>query len=172
LPTILLLAALFFFHAPASDALGPLRYFIGEWTGTSSGKPGQGTVRRTYELTLNGRVLQVENRVVYLPQEKNKNGETHDDLGLITFDRGRKRFVYRQAHSEGFVNTYVADPVDAEAKTIVFTSESIENIPPGWRARETYVITGPDSFVERFELAEPGNDFTPYSEAVLTRVKR
>jgi THAP4-like, heme-binding beta-barrel domain len=172
LPTALLLSAFLFLQAPTSDVLGPLNFFIGEWTGTSSGKPGQGTVRRTYELTLNSRVLQVENRVVYLPQEKNKSGETHDDLGLITFDRGRKRFVYRQAHSEGFVNTYVADPVESGAKTVVFTSESIENIPNGWRARETYLITGPDSFVERFELAEPGNDFTPYSEAVLTRVKR
>ena len=172
MPPVLLLAAFLLFQPPASDGLGRLRFFVGEWTGTSSGKPGQGTVRRTYELTLNGRVLQVENRVVYLPQEKNKNGETHDDLGLITFDRGRKRFIYRQAHSEGFVNTYVADPVESEAKTIVFITEAIENIPAGWRARETYLITGPDSFVERFELAEPGNDFTPYSEAVLTRVKR
>jgi hypothetical protein len=111
-------------------------------------------------------------RVVYPPQEKNKNGETHDDLGLITFDRARQRFIYRQAHVEGFVNTYVADPVAPASQTIVFTTESIENIPPGWRARETYLITGPDSFTERFELAEPGKDFTLYSEAVLTRVKR
>jgi hypothetical protein len=70
------------------------------------------------------------------------------------------------------VNTYVADPLEAGVKTIVFTTESIENIPPGWRARETYLITGPDSFVEWFELAEPGMEFTLYSEAVLTRVKR
>jgi len=38
----------------------------------------------------------------------------------------------------------------------VFTSEAIENIPAGWRARETYVVTGPDEFEEVFELAEPG----------------
>ena len=165
-------AALFLLQAPAADVLGPLRFFVGEWTGTSSGRPGNGTVRRTYELTLSGRVLQVENRVVYPPQEKNKKGETHDDLGLITFDRARQRFIYRQAHGEGFVNTYVADAVTPDSKSFVFTTEAIENIPPGWRARETYQIMGPDSFLERFELAEPGKDFTLYSEAVLTRVNR
>jgi hypothetical protein len=165
-------ALLLLFQTPAADAMAPLRFFVGTWTGTSSGRPGEGNVRRTYELTLNDRVLQVENRVVYPAQEKNPKGEQHDDLGLITYDRGRGRFIFRQAHSEGFVNTYVADPVTPGDKQVVFVTESIENIPPGWRARETYVITGADSFVERFELAEPGKDFALYSEAVLARVRR
>jgi hypothetical protein len=125
-----ILAVLLLAQPAPADPLGPLRFFAGEWTGTSSGRSGNGTVRRTYELTLSGRVLQVENRVVYPPQEKNEKGETHDDLGLITFDRARQRFIYRQAHVEGFVNTYVADPVADGARTIVFTTESIENIPP------------------------------------------
>ena len=38
-------------------------------------------------------------------------------------------------------------------------TESIENIPAGWRARETYVTHGPDEFEEIFELAEPGKPF-------------
>jgi hypothetical protein len=44
-------------------------------------------------------------------------------------------------------------------KTIVFTSQSIENIPAGRRARETYKIVGPDELTEVFELAGPGKDF-------------
>ena len=31
---------------------------------------------------------------------------------------------------------------------IVFTSESIDNIPAGWRARETYKLVSADEFVE------------------------
>lgn len=72
---VTVLAAFLLFQAPSTDPLGPLRFLIGEWSGTSSGQPGNGTVRRTYELTLNGRVIQVENRVVYPPQEKNTKGE-------------------------------------------------------------------------------------------------
>jgi D-arabinose 1-dehydrogenase-like Zn-dependent alcohol dehydrogenase len=59
----------------------------------------------------------------------------------------------------------------ADGKTIVFTSESIENIPAGYRARETYKILGPDEFTETFEIAEPGKDFEIYSEGHFKRKK-
>ena len=70
----------------------------------------------------------------------------------------------RQFHVEGFVNQYVMTSPSANSKTIVFTSESIENIPTGFRARETYKILGPDEFTEVFEIAEAGKDFEVYSE--------
>ena len=47
----------------------------------------------------------------------------------------------------------------------MFTTEAIENIPAGWRARETYILE------EIFELAPPGKDFELYSRNRLTRVK-
>ncbi len=68
---------------------------------------------------------------------------------------------------EGFVNQYAAEPV--RDGVLRFQSEAIENIPAGYRARETYTVTGPNEFVERFELAEPGKEFELYTE---TRFKR
>ena len=53
---------------------------------------------------------------------------------------------------------------------IVFETEAIENIPPGFRARETYTRRGPDAFDETFELAEPGKDYQVYSRTRFTRV--
>ena len=35
--------------------------------------------------------------------------------------------------------------------TIVFTTAGMENIPAGWRTRETYETLGADKFVEVFE---------------------
>ena len=78
--------------------------------------------------------------------------------------------MFRQFHTEGFVNTYVQQPT-GDDKTIVFVSEAIENIPPGYRARETYTILNRDEFTERFEIAEPGKEFELYSEARLMRVR-
>jgi hypothetical protein len=89
---------------------------------------------------------------------------------MISFDKGRKKFVLRQFHVEGFVNQFVMTSSD-DGKTIVFTSESIENIPPGFRARETYKIVGPEEFIEVFEIAEPGKDFEVYSENHFKRKK-
>ena len=149
-----------------ADRWAPLRFLLGAWEGTTTGQPGSGTVRREYRLVLRDRFIEVRNTSTYPPQEKNPRGEVHEDVGYISYDRARKAFVLRQFHVEGFVNTYATGP--EVSAPVVFTSEAIENIPPGWRARETYRVSG-DALVEVFELAEPGRDFVVYSEARLKR---
>ena len=80
--------------------------------------------------------------------------------------------MLRQFHGEGFVNHYVLDSVSLDGKFMTFETESIENIPRGWRARETYRIADNDEFVETFELAEPGKEFVIYSETHLKRATK
>ncbi len=77
--------------------------------------------------------------------------------------------MLRQFHVEGFVTTYTSVP--SVSPEVVFTSEALENLAPRWRARETYRLTGDNMFVEVFELAETGKDFSVYSETRLTRKK-
>ena len=156
---------------PPTDVLQPFSFFVGKWEGTGTGKPGASKIQREYRLTLNDKFLHVQNRSTYEPQPKNPKGEIHEDWGMISFDKSRKQFVFRQFHVEGFVNQYVTTSISDDRKTIVFTSESIENIPAGWRARETYKIVGPDEFTEVFELAGPGKDFEVYSEGSFKRKK-
>ena len=157
-------------QSAAPDVFAPLRFFVGSWRGAQAGQPGKGTSERTYEFVLNGRFLQVKNTSTYPPQEPNKNGEVHHDQGMIGYDRARQKFVFRQFHIEGFVNTYVQEEESTDANKLVFVSEAIENIAPGWRARETYLILNHNEFIERFELAEPGKDFALYAEAHLKRM--
>jgi hypothetical protein len=152
------------------DAFARVAFLIGRWEGTSEGHPGNGKVRREYARTLNDRFIRVTNRSEYPPQAKNPKGEIHEDEGFISFDRSRKRLILRQFHVEGFVNQYVEEPGEP-GTSVVFTTESIENIPSGWRARETYVRHGPDEFEEVFELAQAGKPFELYSRARFTRVK-
>ncbi len=155
--------------APAPGRLAPLAWLAGEWQGSARGQPGEGTVSRSYERVLGGRFLAVRNISRYKPTAESPRGEVHEDRGFIGYDRARHRPVCRQFHGEGFVNTYVADSVAMGDSIVRFTSEQIENIPAGWRARETYTRTGPDRFTERFELAEPGKAFELYSETALRR---
>jgi THAP4-like, heme-binding beta-barrel domain len=158
---------------PAADEaqlLSALDPFIGRWQGTSEGQPGNGTVEREYTRILNSRFAHVTNRSVYPPQERNVKGEQHEDIGIFSVDKARKRIVFRQFHIEGFVNEYVHEPQSAD-RTLVFVTEAIENIPSGWRGRETYRLIGPDEFEEVFELAAPGKPFELYSRARLKRVR-
>jgi hypothetical protein len=153
-----------------TDSLAPVARLIGKWTGTSEGQPGTGKVEREYERVFGTRFIQVRNRSIYVPQEKNPKGETHEDVGFLSFDSRRKRVVFRQFHSEGFVNQYVMESTSTPDR-LVFTTEAIENIPPGFRARETYILTGSDQLEEVFELAEPGKEFEVYSRSRLTRAR-
>ena len=154
------------------DVWEPLRYFVGSWEGTSKGQAGNGKVEREYKFALNGAFLEVKNKATYAPQDKNPKGEVHEDLGLISYDKMRKKFILRQFHVEGFVNQYTLANLSPESKTLTFDTESIENIPAGWRARETYKILSNDEFVEIFELAPPGKEFSVYTENTFRRKQR
>jgi hypothetical protein len=158
-------------QSPIQSTWDPLNFFVGHWHGTSKGEPGHGEGEHVYEFALGGKFLQLKHKATYPPQEKNPKGEIHEDLGLYSYDGHRKKFVFRQFHVEGFVNEYVEQEIAAYGKTLVFVSEKIENIPDGWRARETYKIVNQDEYAEVFELAKPQKDFQIYSESHWKRVK-
>ena len=150
----------------APDTFQDVAFLVGRWEGQSDGQPGTGTVRREYERVLSGKFIRVHNTSTYAPQPQNPKGEVHQDLGYFSRDGARQRLVLRQFHVEGFVNQYAQEP-----GTLVFVSEAIENIPAGYRARETYVNLGPDAFEETFELAEPGKDWALYSRTRFRRLQ-
>jgi hypothetical protein len=157
--------------AAAPTGLERLTPLIGRWEGTTQGQPGTGTVTREYTFALNSRFIRVVNRSEYPAQEKNPKGEVHQDEGFFSFDRAQKRLVLRQFHVESFVAQYLEDAEAARPETIVFASESIENIPAGYRAKETYLILGADEIEEVFELAATGKSFEVYSRTRLKRIK-
>jgi len=169
-----LLLAQMFLAMPAFNAntkLSALQFFVGHWQGTAHGEPGSGTVERDYEFVMNETFIRVRNKSIYPPQEKNPKGETHEDFGLFSYDGNRKKHVLRQFHVEGFVNQYVEDTFAPDGKKMVFVTEAIENIPAGWRARETYQVFNDNEFTEQFELAAPGEGFKLYSESAFKRAK-
>jgi hypothetical protein len=141
------------------DPWDQLSFFAGSWEGEVSGKAGIGIGERSYEFILQGQFLHVKNKATFEPQEKNPEGEVHEDWGVFSYDGGRKMFVFRQFHVEGFVNQYALDSASSDGKTLVFVTEGIENIPDGWRAKLTFIVENDDSFIEQFQLAPPGKDF-------------
>lgn len=165
---IVVMIILFSFTALAQPPKDPpvwkaLQQLNGNWSGTGEGEPGISTVTRSYELVLNNKFLLGKNQSVYKPQDKNPKGERHENWDMLSWDRARGKCVFRQFHVESFVNQYVLDSVSNDLKFFRFVTEAIENVPPGWRARETYELLSKNEFIETFELAEPGKDFTLYA---------
>ena len=151
------------------DVWAPFRFFVGSWEGTGEGCSGRSKTERDYEFVLNGKFLRTRNKSMFEQQEKNPKGEIHEDIGFFSYDDNRKKFVLRQFHVEGFVNQYILDSLLNDGRTMVFVTESIENIPLGWRARETYRVLNDDEFTEVFELAALGKDFEVYTKNHLRR---
>lgn len=149
----------------------PFTPFIGNWAGEGSGESGTGKYERSYQYILNKNFIEIRNKSTYAPTDQNPKGEVHEDIGYFSYDKGLKKFKLRQFHVEGFVNEFVLESISSDGKTIVFTTVAIENIPKGWRARETYRLIGENEIVELFELAEPEKDFQLYSQVSLVRQK-
>lgn len=170
--TLLLFIPLVSLAQTKQDSLWlPFKSFIGKWTGESDGQPGKGKYDRSYEFALNKKFIEVKNKSSYPPSKENAKGEVHEDHGFISYDKSRKTFVLRQFHIEGFVTQYKIESISPDKRTIVFISESMENLPPGFKAKETYLFSSENEFSETFELAESGKDFEVYSKATLKRLR-
>ena len=149
----------------------PLKPFVGNWKGEGGGEPGKGKYERSYQFILNKRFIEIRNKSTYQPTTQYPDGEVHEDIGYFSYDNARKTFILRQFHTEGFVNQFGLDSISPDKKTFVFITESIENIPAGYRAKETYHIISDDEIEETFEIAEPDKDFAVYSKVKLVRQK-
>ena len=154
-----------------SDPFSAVRFLEGKWEGPAAGEPGKGVSSREYRFDLNGRFLSARNKSVYEPKSPGEKSEHHEDFGMYSYDKALKKIVLRQFHVEGFVNEYTLDSVSEDSKLLEFVTVRIENIQPGWRAKERYRIASPSEFVETFSLAAPGRDFEVYAETHLKRVK-
>jgi hypothetical protein len=148
-----------------------LKPFVGEWEGEGGGQPGKGKYERSYQFILNKRFIEIRNKSTYEPTTQHPKGEVHEDIGYFSYDNSRKTFMLRQFHVESFVIQYKIDSISPDKKTIVFISESIENIPTGYRAKETYRLISDNEIEETFEIAEPNKDFAVYSKVKLVHQK-
>jgi hypothetical protein len=148
-----------------------VRFLIGSWQGTVTGQVGSGTVKRTYELILNDQFIQEHNTSTYPPQERNKTGEVHHHMSIISYDHKRGTLMMRQFHQESFVNLYALNHAASNPKRLVFESEHFENFDNSWKGKETYEIISDDEFIETFELAPPGKPFDLYSRNHFKRVR-
>jgi len=153
----------------ANDVWEPLRFLVGSWEGTGEGMSGQSSVELNIDFVLNDQFLCATSKSVFEPQEKNPEGEIHEDIGYISYDGSRKTFVLRAFYVEGFVNTYLLSEISEDGKILTFETESVENAPEGTKAKLVYKVTGEGEIEEQFFVAWPGKDYGCFSTNELKR---
>jgi hypothetical protein len=168
---LLLPSILFAQETGKEDIWAPFRFFIGKWEGTGKGQASASKLETECSFILNQKYLELKGKISFEPAEKDKKGEVYEDLGIISYDLFRKKFVWRQFSAPGFVTQYVLDSLSSDNKTFVFLSESMENLPPSLKARSTFEILNENEFLQIFELASPGKEFAVVSESNVTRKK-
>jgi len=143
------------------DKWEPFRYFLGDWRGNGTGRPGISSATRSYRLILSDQFVEIRGRSVFEPQKANPTGEDHREMSILSYDIERSLYVLREFLVEGYVNQYMLETA-SENGIFTFVTEAIENLPVGWRARTTLEILSEDNFRETFDLAGPARDWTCY----------
>ena len=151
------------------DIWQPLRHLEGLWEGTGDGMSGISSAAQEYRFILSGKFLKVTTRSIFKPQEKNPKGEIHEDLGIISYDQSRKKFVFRGFYIEGFVNQYVLEDISEDGKTLIFETENIENAPPGTKAKLIYKLISSNEMIEEFYVAFPGQELSCFNTNKLRK---
>jgi hypothetical protein len=153
--------------AAVDDELKPFEWLIGTWQGTAEGAPGKGQQTRRYELILRGRFVMGTNRTTWEKTASHPEGEIHEDISLISWDRAAKRFVMHVFYVERFVAEHFGEQLGPDVWR--FTSERVQNGPAGMRSRETFERRD-GVFVSRFELASANEDFALYTTETLRKI--
>jgi len=151
------------------DLWAAAQRFIGRWEGPATGRPGRGRQVREYKAILRGRFILGTDETCWIPTPEEPHGLVHEDLSVLSFDRGSGQLVLRGFYGEGFVHEYRCVEADGEGTRFVFEAAQVENGPPGMRARETIVFPDPDVLESTFELAMQGGDFEAYTHEHLER---
>ena len=159
---VLLAATLGFAQAGPAKSSNPfegLHFLLGDWVGTGTGEPGEGSGGFSLKPELNGQILVRRNFAEY-PATKDGPAFRHEDVMNIFMEDGKLRAIYFD--SEGHVIHYL---ITTEKDSAIFLSEG-----DGPRYRLTYQALDPTLISIKFEMAPPGGgEFKTYIQATAKR---
>lgn len=145
-------------------------FLLGSWEGTGSGfSASKSAINSKFEMALNKNFIEVSNHSEFKSAPQQTQGEIHEDWGMISFDKDRKVYVFRQFHNEGYYNQYILCDSLSSENSLVFESEYIENFVPGGRARFTINKISDNEIETLFDVGFPGKELACFG---INRLKK
>src|SRR5262245_14240036 len=149
--------------ADVPDPWKPLQFLVGDWVGSGTGKPGQGSGEFSLKFDLDNKVLVRRNRNQLAASPNQPSGAVHEDLMLIYQQPGTSSFRADYFDNEGHVIHYAISFADHAA---VFESDEPGNAT---RFKLIYDLR-PDGLLSiQFAVAAPGKPFQTYVTGTAKR---
>lgn len=166
--SILLLSSIMFAQ---QNSFQKIEFLIGSWSGSGAGF-GNSTSKITanYKYVMDKKYIEVSHDSQFKTTKNNEKGEHHTDNGFISFDTSRKKIMYRQFNSEGFVNQYILNDEVSTATSLIFETETIENFIPDGKARLTFNKINDSEIETVFDIYIPNKGYTCYGTNKLTKM--
>lgn len=145
-------------------------FLIGNWEGRGTGfGSSKSVIYSEFTHVLSDNFVNVKNHAEFEPSSQNPKGEIHDDWGIISYDKQRELYIFRQFHNEGYYNQYVLNDSLSTENSLVFETEFIENFVPGGKARFTISIINNSEIETIFDVGFPGQDMACFGRNLLKR---
>jgi hypothetical protein len=171
IPSLLLLAACAIAsasptpNAEARDVWDGWAFLLGDWVGTGTGKPGEGTGAFSFRPDLDGRIFVRKNRVEYPARDGSGAAAVHEDLLIVYPARGGPGFRAIYFDNEGHTIPYRI-ALSPTVPSVVFESEGAAGET---RFRLSYEGSAGGGLAIIFSIAPPGEDFRVYTSGTARR---
>ncbi len=148
-----------------SDIWQRWTFLLGDWVGTGTGKPGEGSGVFSFRPELDGRILVRKNRVEYPARDGSGPGSVHEDLLIVYPAPGGPGFRAIYFDNEGHAIPYRVI-LSAAGPSVVFESEGT---PGETRFRLSYEAAAGSDLVIAFSIASPGEGFRVYTSGTARK---
>ncbi len=119
-----------------------------------------------FSLELAGTVF-AERTTTVFPAEEGRPEETFDEVGYVSYDREKRRYVAAYYFSTGVFGSYDVEILPEGG--IRMTAASLANYEAGARSRRLLARKADGSLDLSLDLAPSGKDFTPFLSGALKK---
>ncbi len=144
-----------------TNSLDKFKFLLGDWEGNGIGFGNEKSkIKSSFKLVMDDHYIEVKNDSKFESTTSNPEGETHSDIGFISYDSSRNLVVFRQFNKEGYINQYILNDSLSDDKKIIFVTESIENFVPGGKAKWTIKKISDKEIETIFDVYFPNKGFS------------